>query len=339
MNNYQEFCICEECRFIFENPILLPCGSTICKEHVDESCEDTFYCESCDMDHIIPEMGFPTNKLAIKIKESRIHLNEKQIITIDSYEKLEKKIQEHQSLNSENLIYEYFSNLRNQVDLHREQMIGEINKRSEEIIRQLKELEEKCKLNAAKLVKMNLDQLKSKDMNKYKIRLRRPDLKDFDLSKLYSDIIDKIDDIQDDINNFTNLSLINQNIQFKKDNSNLFGELKVENIQEPIKTVQNRAEATLRFVIDDFSKFKESRQKLHSKVSCIRRGLEWRIRADSRKFDDGTFKLGIYLVCRDNMNESKKLPFWAYTNLKLLHLTNPDKNRIRSKKIRINIKI
>jgi hypothetical protein len=37
-----------------------------------------------------------------------------------------------------------------------------------------------------------------------------------------------IDDIQDDINNFKNDSLRYQNIQFKKENSNLFGELKVD---------------------------------------------------------------------------------------------------------------
>jgi hypothetical protein len=334
---YKELCICDlkECKLYLENPIVLPCGSTICKEHV-ENHEDTYYCTLCDKAHVIPENGFPINEMVIKYNEIRIQLNETEKITIDSYGKLERKIQEQIGLNSENLIYEYFSNLRNQVDLHREQMIEEIHKRSEEILKQLKELEERCKMNAAKVEKINSYQFKNTDMNEYKIQLRQPDLKQFDLNKLYSDINDKIDDIQDDINNFTNVSLKNQNIQFEKGNSNLFGELKLENIQKPIKTVQNKAEATLRFVIDDFSKFKESGQKLYSrsKVSCILRGLEWRIRADSRKSDDGTFKLGIYLVCRDNMNESKKFSIWVKPTFKLLHLTNSDKNRIKSKKLK-----
>jgi hypothetical protein len=185
---------------------------------------------------------------------------------------------------------------------------------------------------------MNLDQLKNKDMNKYKFQLRQPDLKDFDLNKLYSDINDKIDDIQDDIITFKNDSLINKNIQFKKDNSNLFGELKAEDVQKPIKTVQDRAEATLRFVIDDFSKFKESGQQLFCNEKYILRGFEWNIRADSKKLEDGTFALGYFLMCSDNNNkdQSKKFHTWVEADFRLLHQTYPDKNLIESKKIKIN---
>ena len=285
---------------------------------------------------MIPEEGFPINKFADKTIKEGFYLNESQKRIKDSYEKLEKTIKDHDSLNSEDLIYEYFSNLRNQADLHREQQIEEINKRSEEIIKQLKEMEEKCKLNAANLEKMNLDKLKNKDMKEYKLQLRKPDLEVYDLNKLYSDINDMIEDIQEDINNFKNGSLIYQNIQFQKENSNLFGELKVENIQKPIKTISKRAEGTLKFVLNDFSKFKESGKSRISEDKCILRGLEWRILAKSNKLDNGTYGFGFYLNCEDK-NHSKKFSIWCKFTLKLLHLKYPEVLYIsRSKKYILN---
>jgi hypothetical protein len=333
MSEFADYCICElyECGLFLENPIFLPCGSTICKEHVENDSK-TFNCDICKEEHLIPEKGFPINKFAHRQIEDDLYLNKIQMEIKHSYEKLEKKLKEHENLNSENLIYDYYSNIRNQVDLHREQLIEQINKNSEEIIKQLKEMEEKCKLNAANLVKMNLDKLINKDMNEYKYQLRQPYLKDYDLNILYSDINDMIDDIQQDINNFKNESLTYQNIQFQEENSNLFGELKVEEIQKPIKAEAKRAEGTLRFLINDFSKFKESGEGRYSEDKCILRGLEWRIKAKPTKLEDGTFAFGYYLRCEDK-NHSKKFPIWAKFTGKLLHLNNPDKNRTKSKKI------
>jgi hypothetical protein len=338
MSKYKDFCICEleNCELFIENPIILPCGSTICQEHVENESKK-FDCEICKKEHFIPEEGFPINKFAYKLMESGFYLNKTQKKIKDSFEKLEQKIEEHENLNSENLIYDYYSNIRNQVDLHREQLIDEIIKRSEEIIKQLKVLEEKCKLNSAMLKKMDLDQFKNNDIGDLKYTLREPYLTHYDLNKLYSDINDKIDDIQEDINNFKNGSLIYQNIQFKKENSNLFGELKVENIQKPIKTEANKAEGKLKFVINDFSKFKESEGSCYSEEHYILRGLQWNIRADSKKSNDGSYGLGFYLRCEDNNeNHSKKFPIWVQYTCKLLHLKDPDKNLIKSKKNRFN---
>ena len=162
MNDFKELGICdlESCQLFFEDPIVLPCGSTICKEHVTENCnddDDQFFCEICDEKHPIPVNGFPINKLGMKIIKKRLHFNEIQKKIADSNERLESVIKEHESLNSDNLIYDYFSNLRNEVDLHREQLIEQINKRSDEIIKQLKEMEESFKLNTIELKKLNID--------------------------------------------------------------------------------------------------------------------------------------------------------------------------------------
>ena len=152
MNCFKYLCTCEleECKLFFKDPINLPCGSTICQKHV-EDCKDTYNCPICKKEHLIPDTGFPINKFAIKTIENGLHLNEEQKKIANWNQKLESIVKEHDSLNSDNLIYDYFSNLRNQVDLHREQLIEQINKRSDEIIKQLKEMEANCKLNSSKL--------------------------------------------------------------------------------------------------------------------------------------------------------------------------------------------
>ena len=48
----------------------------------------------------------------------------------------------------ESYIYDYFYKLRNKIDLHKEQLIQDIEQKYERIIDELKEIETKCKQNA-----------------------------------------------------------------------------------------------------------------------------------------------------------------------------------------------
>jgi hypothetical protein len=334
MNNFKSLCICDlkTCNFFLEKPIILPCGSTICQEHV-ASFKNKYSCSLCNNEHWIPKKGFPINKFADKTIKGSFHFNELQKKTKDSYEKLERIIQEHDGLNSEDLIYEYFSNLRNQVDLHREQQIEKINKKSEEIIKQLKEMEEKCKSNASKFEKINLDEFKNENMIFFQLQFRKPNLNNDDDQNLYFDINDAINDIQSEIKAFKHESLMGKIIELDRKNNNLFGELKIKDIQKAIITETKRAEGTLIFVINDFSKFKESGETRYSEDNCILRGLEWKIQARSYKSDDGSYALGYFLRCEDNIeNKSKKFPVWVKTTFKLLHLKNSNKNRVGSNK-------
>ena len=56
--------------------------------------------------------------------------------------------------NPENFFYDYFADLRFQIDLHRDEMIEDINRNSENLLKQLKELENQIRANPNKIEKM-----------------------------------------------------------------------------------------------------------------------------------------------------------------------------------------
>ena len=69
-------------------------------------------------------------------------------------------------------------------DLKKDEFIKRIHEKSNEIIQQLKEKQEKCNLNAFRVVKINLKQQKLEDLASFKRSLRSFDLKQEDLNSL-----------------------------------------------------------------------------------------------------------------------------------------------------------
>ena len=139
MNN--DLCVCEfdECKLYLENPVILPCGATICQNHISLTTKDIFSCSSCEEDHLIPKNGFPINKALMKIIENGCHLKfyHKQIF--DSIQQFDENLKKHESFDSYGLIYNFFAKIRNKIDIHRDQSIDKINKKSDEVLAQLKE--------------------------------------------------------------------------------------------------------------------------------------------------------------------------------------------------------
>lgn len=64
MNILDEIIKCKTCKRIFNKPVILPCGHSICKHHLDNIKANKVkqvFCKSCDSFHDIPECGFVTN--------------------------------------------------------------------------------------------------------------------------------------------------------------------------------------------------------------------------------------------------------------------------------------
>jgi len=94
--------------------------------------------------------------------------------------------------------------------------------------------------------------------------------------------------------------------------------------------IESPTRATFQLLINDFSKFKESGETRLSPKPCMVRHFQWKILATSKKIfiKDKEFGLDFFLQCYAESN----LPTWsvsAAAELKILHLTDPEKNLVK----------
>ena len=153
-------CDYKECRLLLENPITLPCANTVCLEHLDQfQDEKSFSCLCCTKKHSVPEDGFTTNPKFINLIEKELNANSCYKQANSLLKEMEAQVRDFEkdvAQDPANFIYEYFFELRNKIDLHREQMIKKLQDKSEELIKRLEKLERECKENAEKVKLVDL---------------------------------------------------------------------------------------------------------------------------------------------------------------------------------------
>ena len=133
---------CDECNSVLVDPVTVSCGNNVCKKHLDAILEDvdketnTFKCKCCYNEHSIPKEGFSINKRIKKALE--IELNNLQLTPI--YYECKKSIEdakeseaeiESVARDPENYLYEYFENIKRDVELRREELKEKIDKPKE----------------------------------------------------------------------------------------------------------------------------------------------------------------------------------------------------------------
>jgi len=67
---------CKLCHGVLEDPVILPCGETVCKVHTEEISKGK--CMFCSDIHKAPQHGFASNKFAksqLDLKVNEINLN------------------------------------------------------------------------------------------------------------------------------------------------------------------------------------------------------------------------------------------------------------------------
>ena len=148
--------ICKLCHETLEDPIILPCGKTICSKHLlDEA--NNFKCGLFDNSHDKTTYKFAVNEELnelVQICDEYVNLNS---IVLRKEYKLAKERCKHLNdlINESDLlakdpsfyINNYFTKLRNEVDLSKEQLMKDIEQKYEQIINELNEIESKCKQN------------------------------------------------------------------------------------------------------------------------------------------------------------------------------------------------
>ena len=173
---------CDLCNKLLVDPVVMPCDGTLCKTHLDKLIandpneKSTFICEICQEDHLIPKKGFVVNKRLQK--QLRLELNALKVSPVfdqcmkeidDAKENVDKI--DFLEKNAENYIYDYFEDVKRQVDIRREDLKFKIDKYSDEIIKSV-EMNQMNYIKISKeinVIRTNIEKSKE-DLNKSMIQ-------------------------------------------------------------------------------------------------------------------------------------------------------------------------
>jgi hypothetical protein len=227
MSNCEYVCDFTNCNKYLKEPVTLPCGDMICKEHVDSEAS-YFKCPICGDEFEVPENGFRINKKVNELLMKNSHLGGLHKQIKDAFDIMEKAIEDFQKSNLAHpdlFIWDYFSTIRNEIDSHRQHMIESIEKRSEEILNKLIELEHECYKKQSKLEKLSF---KKEEMVEMSERLRQSVLDDQELVTLGDKIRSSIDEIRQKSHSYQNVLLVNKTVSFVAKDCKWFGDLVIK---------------------------------------------------------------------------------------------------------------
>ncbi|CAF0882673.1 unnamed protein product [Brachionus calyciflorus] len=137
--------LCPTCHEIFTDPIMLPCGETICSKCTPKVYTDKIFCSFCHALHKIPENGFQNNKNLLKTLNSIVSDDKIQELR-DLKKNIEADFEEVKTKleSSDAKISDYCQRVINKIDLAAELKINEINKIRDEMIKQVLEYQSTC---------------------------------------------------------------------------------------------------------------------------------------------------------------------------------------------------
>jgi len=176
---------CKHCKGVLVDPIILPCGETVCKAHSDEISNGK--CMICSGTHLVPKEGFLENRIVKDLLENRANEINLNFSKFKEYKKiiqdLNGNLREIETIQKdpENYIFEYFGELTRQVDLRRENVIRDIHKYSDELIQKIEKLKQDCVAKSKETTKITevLETIKPKmnDLNSMFNSLEIDDIK------------------------------------------------------------------------------------------------------------------------------------------------------------------
>jgi hypothetical protein len=140
---------CNNCKQIFDEPRILPCGFSICSScvaNIHFYADNTFNCSLCSKKHVLPEEGFPVNRSLISLKSIDPVLIKQIELFQQSLDRIKETIIQLSFTinNSDEQIQEHCMNIKNDIQLTKEEAIEHISDLSEQLIQDVNEYERKC---------------------------------------------------------------------------------------------------------------------------------------------------------------------------------------------------
>lgn len=137
---------CSNCKERLKSPVLMPCGHSICNHHVTEP---PILCLKCNAFFGIPLNGFPIGKsleILLELNIEYINLGKDYFSISDNCKLFGDLLDRFDKIKNdpETRIKEEISEIKNKVDLRREELKQEIDKESLEMIEKLDDFEKDC---------------------------------------------------------------------------------------------------------------------------------------------------------------------------------------------------
>lgn len=142
---------CKQCLQLLQNPVTLQCGVTVCEKHLHEITENN--CPFCNRLHPIPDGGYRLNeqlKAMLDIELFSIKFSNKFYACKDSIKETGQSYKNIEQIRKDpaNYIYDYFEEIKRQVDMRREDLKLQIDTYSIGMIKTLNEAQEQYKIVA-----------------------------------------------------------------------------------------------------------------------------------------------------------------------------------------------
>jgi len=160
---------CDQCSQRLVVPVVIPCGHSICKSHIDNQLANAsnerkiLICEICRDEHLIPKNGFVVNKRLNDLLGIDLNSLEANMVKLDLLEK-----------DAENYINDHFEDIKIKVAVRRDDLISKIVKYSDEILRSIEIDQLNCTKQSKQVnqVTANIEKLKE-DLKEVRSQLER----------------------------------------------------------------------------------------------------------------------------------------------------------------------
>jgi WD40 repeat protein len=157
-------CKYENCNKYFKDPVMLSCGKSVCKIHIEDLLRNdniekkTFKCKMCKGQHLVEEEAFILNNDLKDFLEEGDHLPEKQKNIKELYDEFEETLNKLQKILKDpaNYLHEYISDIKREVDLQREVLKSKIDEIALDIISKIDELNEESKVDIKEIENIDL---------------------------------------------------------------------------------------------------------------------------------------------------------------------------------------
>ena len=173
--NLEKMLTCKYCNKIYNEPITLACGESLCKEHIQEllSIDDTnsLICPFCNIQN--SNQNFIVSKTIQDLLDIQAHKFKIDPRLEQTFTNFKTEIRNLELIlnEPENFIYEEINELKRQVDLDREKAKAEIDELADDLIQQLKTYEEQFRTEYKENVDMkhfmSLAEASKKQFNEY----------------------------------------------------------------------------------------------------------------------------------------------------------------------------